>query len=289
MDVQTGTSWRRVIVPQKYLSEEILPGVVFEQFHPGGINGPNDEVLMETPGGQTFSEQVHLGTSDNDFELGISHIRMPANQVWPIHWHDCWTVVLCLEGTCMVGDWWMRRGDLLIVDPELEYGPLVSGPAGSRLFEIFTQAHLAPGGYAPEYHDHLTLQTLTHTVFKERLSQNQGNTGNQGLSCDNHPGLQKSHVSAGELWNLGDPGDPDRAVMKATRLAPNEQSGKHQYGDWHFVMVVEGSISVAGKTLGLDDYLVIRPDSPLEFQAGPDGATLLEAARTSRGAEPIAV
>jgi hypothetical protein len=51
-------------------------------------------------------------------------------------------------------------------------------------------------------------------------------------------------------------------------------------------MVLEGSITVSGKTLGREDYLLIKPNSILEFQAGAEGAQLLEAARTTRGAEP---
>src|SRR5260370_41143611 len=96
-------TFRRVIVSQPLLLDEISSGVRLERFQPGGIKGPNGEVFFKTPGGQTFSEQVHVGGEGDAFQLGISHVRMPPNQYWPLHWHDAVTVVLCLEGTCLIG------------------------------------------------------------------------------------------------------------------------------------------------------------------------------------------
>jgi hypothetical protein len=281
----TNSPFRRVIVPQRYLSEEISSGVRLEKFQPGGIQGPNGEVFFKTPGGQTYSEQVHVGGESDAFQLGISHVRMPPNQYWPLHWHDAVTVVLCLEGTCLIGDWWMDVGDILVVDASLEYGPLVAGPAGCRLFEIFNKAHLTMGGYAPEYHDHPTLQSLP-MPFIERSPLNKHNNGNQILSCDG-PGLVKSHLSPGMRWDLGEANDPERGVMKATKLGPNERLPAHRYGDWHFLMVQNGSITVSGKTLGVEDYLLIKPNSTVgEIQAGPNCAEFLHTARTSRGSDP---
>jgi hypothetical protein len=212
---------------------------------------------------------------------------MPPNQYWPLHWHDAVTVVLCLEGTCLIGDWWMDYGDVLIVDPSLEYGPLISGPAGSRLFEIFARAHLAMGGYAHEYHDHPTLQTLS-MPFYERSALNKRNEGNQILSCDGVPGLLKSRVAPGTRWDLGAPSDPDRGMMKVTQLAPNETLPAACFGDSHMVFVLDGSVSVSGQTLQREDYLLVAPGKGLApIQAGTSGAELLHTARTSRGIDPL--
>ena len=82
---------------------------------------------------------------------------MPPNQYWPLHWHDSWIAIVVLDGSCLVGDWWMQPGDVLVSGASVEYGPLVNGPKGCQLFEIFAREVGALGGYASEYHDHPTL------------------------------------------------------------------------------------------------------------------------------------
>jgi hypothetical protein len=264
---------QRTIVPaRKYFSEALSPGVLLERFHPGGKDGPNGEVLSNTRGGQTWSEMFLLGDQSDAFQMLVPDIRLPANQLWPLHWHDCWTVVLILEGQCLIGDWWMQPGDVFIT----------IGPQGCRMFEIFAKAHLARGGYAPEYHDHPTL-VGTQAVFTARSSLNERNDGRQILPCDGVRGLTKTRLSSGAQWELGDPGDAERGVIKDTRLAANERIAAHRHEDWHAIIMLGGSLHVAGKTLEKDSYLVIRPQSQVdELQAGPQGAQLLELSRTAR-------
>jgi len=276
----------RVITAQtRFHSEEISPGVRLERFHPGGRFGPNDEVRLATEGGQGWSEIVLLGGPSDPFTMMLPDIRLPANQFWPLHWHDCWTVVLVVEGTCLVGDWWMAPGDVFITMPELEYGPLVSGPEGVRLFEIFAQAHLAPGGYAPEYRDHPTLQGGQH-VFRERSPLNRRNEGRQTLPLDGVEGVWKTRMTPGAAWDLGEAGDPDRGLMKDTRLEAGERILAHSYGDWHGLFVLDGAIRIGERVLGEDAYLLIEPNGAVdEIVAEPGGAQLLELSRTARGAE----
>src|SRR5260221_9970291 len=108
---------RRTIGPSgKYRSQELYPGVLYESFYPGGKEGPNREVLADVPGGQTWSDLLLLGSKDDPFQMLVPDIRMPPNQYWPLHWHDCWTVVLILEGQCCIGDWWMKPGDVFITE-----------------------------------------------------------------------------------------------------------------------------------------------------------------------------
>lgn len=275
---------KRTIVPETpFFSEEIAPGVVHRSFYPGGKDGPNGEVLNPNPGGQTWTDVLIMGGADDPFQLMLPDIRMPANQYWPLHWHDCWTVVLVVEGECCIGDWWMKPGDIFITVPSLEYGPLLIGPRGCRLFEIFAQAHLAAGGYAPEYHDHPTLAG-SQKVFLERSALNKRNEGRQVMPCDGVDGIWKSHLAPGALWDLGDPGDPDRGVMQDRRLAAGERVAAHSYGDWHGIFVMAGSFTIAGRTLGRDDYLLVAPGSTVgEIVAGEDGAQLLQLARTVAG------
>lgn len=279
---------KRTITTQgPYRSKELSPGVFFKSFYPGGINGPNGEILMPTPGGQSWTDLLLLGTDQDPFQFMLPDIRMPPNQYWPLHWHDCWTAVLVVEGQCCIGDWWMEAGDVFITVPSLEYGPLLIGPQGCRLFEIFAQAHLSPGGYAPEYHDHPTLRHSPGRLFLERSELNTRNAGNQILTCDGTEGIWKSRLAPGGLWNLGNDDDPDRGVMKDTRLAAGERIAPHGYGDWHALLVMDGALTIGGETLVRDDYLLIHPKSVAgEIQAGADGAQLLELARTARGLAP---
>lgn len=277
---------QRTIVPDsRFHSESIAPGVSHIRFYPGGKDGPHRECLMPTPGGQAWADMIVLGGEEDDFQMMVPDIRMPANQFWPMHWHDCWTVVLLLEGECRIGDWWMKPGDVFVTIPSLEYGPMVVGPQGCRLFEIFAQAHLSPGGYGPEYHDHPTLEG-SPKVFLERSSLNSRNEGRQTLSCDGVAGIWKSRLEPGTRWNLGDENDPDRGVMEYVRLDANAPVPSHSYGDWHAILVMEGTLHVAGRTLGKDDFLMMEPDSTIsEMNAGAEGARLLHLARTTRGAD----
>lgn len=278
---------QRTIVPtERFHSEQVMPGIWFERLYPGGKNGPKGECLFDTPGGQVWSDNFLLGDKDDAFQMLVPDIRLPANQFWPLHWHDCWTSVVLLEGQCLIGDWCMQPGDVFIAEPSIEYGPLVIGPQGCRLFEIFAQAHLSRGGYAPEYRDHPTLRA-TQSVFKERSLLNKRNEGHQALSCDGVEGIIKTRLSPGAQWALGERDDPECSMLKDTRLAANERLPAHRYADWHALVILSGTVRALDRTLGKDDYLIIRPNSHVTgIQAGADGAQLLEMSRTVRGMRP---
>jgi hypothetical protein len=276
----------RTIVPAtKVRSQQIAPGVLLECLHPGGKDGPNGEVLSDYPGGQTWSEMIMLGDPDDSFQLTVPDIRLPANQIWPLHWHDCWVGIVILEGSCLIGDWWMKPGDVLITEASLEYGPLLIGPKGCRMFEVFAKLHLSPGGYGPEYRDHPTLQGGTQPfTFKEREGVNKRNEGHSTLPIDGIEGFTKGSFTPGSQWDLGTSDDPERGIMRVSRLSPGQRLPASSYEDWHTTIVFDGSLNVGGKTLGKDDYLVMRPNSPVgEIEAGPDGALVLDVARTARG------
>jgi hypothetical protein len=192
--------------------------------------------------------------------------------------------VLVLEGKCIVGDWCMEPGDVFVTEPSIEYGPLLNGPHGCRLLEIFSQAHLADGGYSPEYRDHPTLQG-SPKVFKERSALNRRNIGRQVLALGNVAGTWCEKLEPGKEWQLGAPKDPERGIMRDTRLAAGQTIHRHSYGDWHFMLVLDGTFRIAGRTVEKDGYLLIRPDSVVgRIDIGPSGVHLLELARTAAGA-----
>jgi hypothetical protein len=208
---------------------------------------------------------------------------MPPNQLWPMHWHDCWTVVVVIEGGCLIGDWYMEPGDVFVAAPGIEYGPLLIGPAGCRLLEIFGDLALSPGGYAPEYRDHPTLRGGNH-VFKEREGVNLRNAGHSSLSLAGASGMWQSRLGPGWSWDLGEPGDPLRGHVRCTDLAPGERLPAATRGDAWGALVLAGSARCEGRALQVDDVLIARRGSPVpEIVAGAGGVRLLEHVRTARG------
>lgn len=266
--------------------ESLGAGLIRARLEPGGRHGPNGEVGWETPGGQGWSDMWLLGSDQDLFQTIIPDIRLPPNQYWPLHWHDCWIAVVVVEGLLLIGDWWMEPGDLLISAAELEYGPVVAGPHGCQLFEIGAKAHLFAGGYAPEYADHLTLQGTGPFAFKARSERNRRNEGHHTLPCDGVEGLIKGRLTPGGRWDLGEPDDPERAVVMYETFMPGEELGPHSYDDSRWVLVTKGSARVGAHELTKDDVLVVERGVKVpRLVAGADGVELLEIARSVAGVD----
>jgi hypothetical protein len=273
---------RSLLPSVPYHVDEIAPGVSLRRLYPGGMKGPNNETANDIPGGQVWSEFVMLGCDEDDFIMAMPDIRMPPNQLWPMHWHDCWTVVVVLEGRCLLGDWYMERGDVFVAAPSIEYGPLLIGTMGCRLLEVFGDLALSPGGYGPEYTDHPTLQG-GQFAFKPREGVNKRNEGHSSLSLEGAKGMWRSRLTPGWSWDLGEAGDPNRGVIRDTRLAAGERVAARTSGDWCAALVLDGSIEVEGRRFVRDDVLVVRRDAAVpQVSAGPHGAQLLEHFRTAR-------
>lgn len=276
---------RSMVPPQPFRVDPIAPGVTVRQLHPGGMKGPNRETENDIRGGQTWSESFALGSPQDPFIMLVPDIRMPPNQLWPLHWHDCWTVVLVIEGGCQIGDWYMDPGDVFVAAPSVEYGPLLIGPRGCRLLEVFADVALSPGGYSPEYRDHPTLQGGNH-VFLKREGVNTRNHGRSSLPVIDGEGMWKSRLAPGWSWDLGASDDPDRGVMRDTRLAAGERIPARERGDWYAAQVLDGSIEVPGRTLVRDDVLIAERGAAIpEIIAGTAGAHLIEYFRTARAIE----
>lgn len=274
---------RSMVPAQNYHLEQIAPGVSLRRLYPGGKAGPNNEVANDIPGGQTWSEIVMLGNEMDDFIYALPDIRMPPNQLWPMHWHDCWTLVIILEGKCLLGDWYMEPGDVYIAEPSVEYGPLLVGPMGCRLLEVFGDLSLSPGGYGPEYADHPTLKWGNHAI-KPREGINKRNEGHSLLSLEGTSGMRKEKLAPGWSVDLGAPGDPGRGVCRDTRLKAGESIAAQARGDWYAALVLGGSFEAGGKTFVKDDVLIGERDAAIPaMTAGKDGVHLLENFRTARG------
>ena len=238
---------------------------------------------------------------DDDFKMTVPDIRMPPNQLWPLHWHNEWIAVVALDGLCSVGDTPMTRGDVLISRENVEYGPVLSGPKGSQILEVFARARFG-GGYAAEYHDHPTLQNLEQRAlfgptsalppmdgdpiqFAERPAGSERNAGHQMMRNEGADGIWLGRLGpGGQKWDLGESDDPNRGVMLDTRLMPRQVLPRHHHDDARWILVFEGSMRVAGRELALDDVLVVEGGHEIPaFEAGPEGVALLELVRTAKG------
>lgn len=276
----------RSMVPDEHFhEEEIAPGVTFRRLYPGGMAGPNRECYNDKPGGQTWSESFMFGEPGDDVIMCVPDIRLPPQQFFPLHWHDCWTVVAVIEGKCLIGDWYMDTGDVFISAPSVEYGPLVPGPMGARVLEIFGDLKLSPGGYSPEYRDHPTMIGHDAHVFKPREGLNLRNEGHTMLRVDGNSGMWKGRLEPGWSFDLGEPGDPERGIVADGRLAAGEvRPGRRAVGDACGFLVLGGSLEVMGRTLVRDDVLIVRRESDYpKLKGGSEGAEMIEFARTAGG------
>lgn len=266
--------------------ETLAPGVTRSRLEPGGKDGPGGFVRdSDHPGGATWSEMWFLGRPEDEWRMLVPDIRMAPNQIWPLHWHDCWTAVVVLDGTLRMGDWWMERGDVLIAAPGVEYGMLLNGPKGCELLEIFARDVLSPGGYGEEYRDHPTLVHLkgVETIqFFSRPPALVENGRRQVVPVDGTPGLWKGRLDGNAYWDLGDRNDPERGIVFDRKLAARVTLPPVSVGDWRGTIVLGGSMNVGDTTLATNDVLLIQPHAKMpESIAGSEGVHLLELARTA--------
>ncbi|MFF8021829.1 hypothetical protein ACFZDJ_11990 [Streptomyces sp. NPDC007896] len=201
-----------------------------------------------------------------------------------------------LDGSALVGDWLMRPGDVLVTAPFVEYGPLVIGPRGCQLLEIFSR-NTKGGGYAREYHDHPTLVGPGRLMYRPgiytygpagafnfgaRPPGSERNEGNQTTRIEGTPGLFKGSLVKGGRWDLGSIDDAERGVALGTRLAPGEVIPSHRLRDWRWSLVTGGDLALGGRRLSVDGIVITEPHVGVpETVAGAQGAQLLELCRTA--------
>lgn len=267
-------------------SDPVAPGVTRSRLEPGGKDGPGGVVRdSDQPGGGTWTQMWFLGRDEDPWRMLLPDIRMAANQIWPAHWHDCWTAVVVLDGTLLIGDWWMARGDVLIAAPGVEYGLLMNGPQGCELLEIFARDTLSPGGYGEEYRDHPTLRYLKGLEaidFVARPPARVENGRRQTVPVDETPGLRKGHLDGNGYWNLGGPADPERGIVFDRKLPAAGNLPPMSAGDWRGALVLDGSMSVGDTTFVEGDVLLVEPAAKVPaITAGAAGVHLLEMARTA--------
>ena len=93
---------------------------------------PDESLLLRKPLGQ-----VQHGGGQR-FEEGS-----------PEHRHKAWTACVILKGPLRIGEKWHQAGDVIVIEPNIWYGPLEAGPEGAELLEI----HASMPGVEPIWRD----------------------------------------------------------------------------------------------------------------------------------------
>jgi quercetin dioxygenase-like cupin family protein len=84
-----------------------------------------------------------LGYPEEPMKPGIMHVRIAPGQVSPVHRHKSWTSVIVLEGAIRVGGVRHAKGAVLMIEPNIWYGPLEAEAPGAEILEIHATQ---PGG-----------------------------------------------------------------------------------------------------------------------------------------------
>jgi hypothetical protein len=273
--------------------EPIARGITRLRIQPGGAAGPGRCVIdSEDIGGGMWNEAWNIGSPSDPWFMFNTEVRMAPNQYFPAHWHGSWIAVIVWDGSIMIGDWLMKPGDILISPANAEYGPLLNGPHGSQIFEVFASNIGYEAVYAPEYHDHPMIAAFYKDspeppIVHERYPGSAQNKGNQTTPLKGIPGMLTGHFDGTGRWDLGDANDPSRGVIFETKLSAAESRPSHSYRDWHAFMVWDGDLAIGNHELKKDDILVVEPNSQVPaLQAGHGGAHLVEMARTIAGEQP---
>lgn len=82
---------------------------------------------------------VVMGDSDSPDPARFVHVRMKpgsAPRLW--HSHPGWTTTIVLEGCLDIEGTTFTAGQMVVVAPNIGYGPLEPGPEGASFIEIFS-------------------------------------------------------------------------------------------------------------------------------------------------------
>ena len=80
-----------------------------------------------------------VGDPGDEHAARFVHCRMdPDGPPRLVHAHPGWTATIVLEGSMMIEDERFDVGQLVVVAPNVAYGPIVPGPEGAAFLEIFS-------------------------------------------------------------------------------------------------------------------------------------------------------
>ena len=112
------------------------PGMSLDLVTEGAIRSPYS-IFREFPLGKSTAEQCSI----------VTYVRLEAGDPAPRHAHAGWTINIVVEGSCRLEDFpdvVLGPGHILTCEPNLQYGPVIPGPQGVTLFEIFDRPETRP-------------------------------------------------------------------------------------------------------------------------------------------------
>lgn len=94
---------------------------------------------------------VVIGDSTTADPARFVHVRMKPGSVPRLrHSHPGWTTTMVLEGALDIEGQTFTAGQLVVVAPDVSYGPLTPGPDGATFLEIFSDTAATGTDYEPD-------------------------------------------------------------------------------------------------------------------------------------------
>jgi quercetin dioxygenase-like cupin family protein len=91
--------------------------------------------FLDTPIGKAFL--IDIGDEENPRRPLVALVHFPPGTEIPVHSHGTDYVSIVVEGSMEVTRKQHGAGDVRIVNRDTAYGPLVAGPDGCKVIEIF--------------------------------------------------------------------------------------------------------------------------------------------------------
>jgi len=101
---------------------------------------PWEKVDWLNPGAGVYFKLFRIGEGESEEQAGMLVVEIPPHFEIPEHHHRVWHQEIILAGEAEVGGDVLRPGDMRIVPAGAVYGPVIAGPAGCRLVEIFERS-----------------------------------------------------------------------------------------------------------------------------------------------------
>ena len=124
---------------------------------------------MLTPVGD--SAVWRLGYAEDPVKPGFMHVRWGPGEGSPEHRHKSWTACVILKGPLRVGEKWHEAGDVLVIEPNIWYGPLEAGPEGAELLEIHATLVFTHRDPVAVIQSTITMQAYNQRTSRTRVAR----------------------------------------------------------------------------------------------------------------------
>jgi hypothetical protein len=142
------------------------------QRNAGNQTLPIDGVKGLTKGHLKGGQRWDLGEPNNPGRGVLLDTRLQPGENYPPRWHQEWRALLVMDGSMKVGETKISKNDMVIVEPNIEFGPFEPGPQGVHLLEVTRTAAAAACVYREKYRNDPRYKALLarspDTLFEPR-------------------------------------------------------------------------------------------------------------------------